>query len=133
MTPKYRFFLQIGEDGTKQTVRPNYKDDLTLDYELETNQRFYRAKLSGKINFVRADYDIINDAPFDSEFFLYIEKSDDWGQTYNQYYKAKFMKTDCTFNDDDKLVTVQPETIDQYNDVLAGLEKEYNLDRKSVV
>lgn len=127
MTPKYRFFLQIGEDGTKQTVRPNYKDDLTLDYELETNQRFYRAKLSGKINFVRADYDIINDAPFDSEFFLYIEKSDDWGQTYNQYYKAKFMKTDCTFNDDDKLVTVQPETKDQYNDVLAGLEKEYNL------
>lgn len=127
MTPKYRFFLQIGEDGTKQTVYPNYKDDLTLDYELETNQRFYRAKLSGKINFVRADYDIINDAPFDSEFFLYIEKSDDWGQTYNQYYKAKFMKTDCTFNDDDKLVTVQPETIDQYNDVLAGLEKEYNL------
>lgn len=127
MTPKYRFFLQIGEDGTKQTVRPNYKDDLTLDYELETNQRFYRAKLSGKINFVRADYDIINNAPFDSEFFLYIEKSDDWGQTYNQYYKAKFMKTNCTFNDDDKLVTVQPETIDQYNDVLAGLEKEYNL------
>lgn len=127
MTPKYRFFLQIGEDGTKQTVRPNYKDDLTLDYELETNQRFYRAKLSGKINFVRADYDIINNAPFDSEIFLYIEKSDDWGQTYNQYYKAKFMKTDCTFNDDDKLVTVQPETIDQYNDVLAGLEKEYNL------
>lgn len=127
MTPKYRFFLQIGEDGTKQTVCPNYKDDLTLDYELETNQMFYRAKLSGKINFVRADYDIINDAPFDSEFFLYIEKSDNWGQTYNQYYKAKFMKTDCTFNDDDKLVTVQPETIDQYNDVLAGLEKEYNL------
>lgn len=127
MTPKYRFFLQIGEDGTKQTVCPNYKDDLTLDYELETKQRFYRAKLSGKINFVRADYDIINDAPFDSEFFLYIEKSDDWGQTYNQYYKAKFMKTNCTFNDDDKLVTVQPETIDQYNDVLAGLEKEYNL------
>ena len=127
MTPKYRFFLQIGQDGTKQAVSPNYKDDLALDYELETNQKFYRAKLSGKINFVRADYDIINDAPFDSEFFLYIEKSDNWGQTYSQYYKAKFMKTDCTFNDDDKLVTVQPETTDQYDDVLAGLEKEYNL------
>lgn len=127
MTPKYRFYLQIGEDGEKQVVNPNYKDDLALDYELETNQRFYRAKLSGKINFVRADYNIINDAPFDSEFFLYIEKSDDWGQTYNQYYKAMFMKTDCTFNDDDKLVTVQPKTTDEYNNVLAGLEKEYNL------
>lgn len=127
MTPKYRFFLQIGDGGTKQSVNPNYKDDLTLDYELETNQRFYRAKLSGKINFVRADYDIINDAPFNSEFFLYIEKSNDWGQTYSQYYKAKFMKTDCTFNDDDKLVTVQPEATDQYDNVLSGIENEYNL------
>lgn len=59
--------------------------------------------------------------------FPIYRKSDDWGQTYNQYYKAKFMKTDCTFNDDDKLVTVQPKTTDQYDDVLAGLEKEYNL------
>lgn len=127
MTPKYRFFLQIGEGGEKQAVNPDYKDDLSLDYELETSQRFYRAKLSGKITFVRGDYDIINNAPFESEFYFYIEKSDDWGQTYNQYYKAKFMKTDCTINDDDKLITVQPETIDEYNDVLAGLEKEYNL------
>ena len=127
MTPKYRFFLQIGDGGTKQAVNPNNKDDLSLDYELETNQKFYRAKLSGKINFVRADYEIINNAPFDSVFFLYIEKSDDWGQTYNEYYKAKFMKTDCTINDDDKIITVQPETTDQYDDVLAGLEKEYNL------
>lgn len=54
MTPKYKFYLRIGEDGEKQVVNPNYKDDLALDYELETNQRFYRAKLSGKINFVRA-------------------------------------------------------------------------------
>lgn len=127
MTPKYRFYLQKGEDGDKQAVNPIYKDDLSLDYELETNQRFYRAKLSGKLNFVRSDYDLIDSAPFDTEFFLYIEKSDDWGQTYSQYHKAKFMKTDCTFNDDDKLVTVQPETADEYNDVLAGLEKEYNL------
>ena len=127
MTPKYKFYLQKGEDGDKQAVNPIYKDDLSLDYELETNQRFYRAKLSGKLNFVRSDYDFIDSAPFDTEFFLYIEKSDDWGQTYNQYYKAKFMKTDCTFNDDDKLVTVQPETADEYNDVLAGIEKEYNL------
>lgn len=37
------------------------------------------------------------------------------------------MKTDCTFNDDDKTVEVQPETVDEYNNVLAGLEKEYNL------
>ena len=43
-----------------QTVHPIYKDDLAKEYELETNQRFYRAKLSGKITFVRDDYDYIN-------------------------------------------------------------------------
>lgn len=127
MNPIYRFFLQIGENGEKNAVSPNYKDDLSLDYELESNQKFYRAKLSGKISFVRNDFELINNAPFESEFFLYIEKSDDSGITFNEYYKAKFMKTDCTFNLDDKLISVQPETIDQYNDVLAGIEKEYNL------
>lgn len=37
------------------------------------------------------------------------------------------MKTDCEWNDDDKKCTVQPDALDEYNDVLAGLDKEYNL------
>lgn len=127
MTPKYRFLLQIGEDGTKQTVRPNYKDDLTLDYELETNQMFYRKKLSGKLSFLRNDYEIINNAEFETTFYIYIEASNDYGETYSEIFKGKFHKTDCTINDDDKIITVQPEVDDQYNNVLAGMEKEYNL------
>lgn len=110
-----------------QTVHPIYKDDLAKEYELETNQRFYRAKLSGKITFVRDDYDYINNQSFDNEFLYCIEKSDDGGRTWYQYFQGKFMKTDCTFTDYDKKVVVQPDAIDDYNDVLAGLEKEYNL------
>lgn len=110
-----------------QTVHPIYKDDLAKEYELETNQRFYRAKLSGKITFVRDDYDYINRQSFDNEFLYCVEKSDDGGRTWFQYFQGKFMKTDCTFTDYDKKVVVQPDVIDDYNDVLAGLEKEYNL------
>lgn len=110
-----------------QTVHPIYKDDLAKEYELETNQRFYRAKLSGKITFVRDDYDYINRQSFDNEFLYCIEKSDDGGRTWFQYFQGKFMKTDCTFTDYDKKVVVQPDAIDDYNDVLAGLEKEYDL------
>lgn len=108
-------------------VHPNYKDDLAKEYELETNQRFYRAKLSGKLSFIRDDYDYINNKPFDTTFLLLIEKSNDGGKTWTSYYSGQFMKTDCTFIDYDKKVTLQPDTIDEYNDVLAGLEKEYNL------
>lgn len=110
-----------------QPCRPIYKDDLAKEYELETNQRFYRAKLSGKITFVRDDYDYINSQSFDNEFLYCIEKSDDGGRTWFQYFQGKFMKTDCTFTDYDRKVVVQPEANDDYNDVLAGLEKEYNL------
>lgn len=83
-------------------VKPIYKDDLAKEYELETNQRFYRAKLSGKITFVRDDYDYINAQSFDTEFLYCIEKSDDGGFTWLQYFQGKFMKTDCTFTDYDK-------------------------------
>ena len=127
MNPKYRFFLQLNGGGEKIAANPVFADDMTLDYELESNQRFYRAKLSGKFSFVRQDFATIMEAAFDTVYYFYIEKSDDWGQTWTQYYKSMFMRTDCTINDDDQVVTIQPNPIDQYNDVLAGLEKEYNL------
>lgn len=125
-------YLRLGSETAQNLVygrkaKPVYKDDLAKEYELETNQRFYRAKLSGKLSFIRDDYDYINNKPFDNEFLYSIEKSNDGGRTWSQYYQGKFMKTDCTFIDYDKKVTVQPDVIDEYNDVLAGLEKEYNL------
>ena len=110
-----------------RATRPVYKDDLAKEYELETNQRFYRAKLSGKISFIRDDYDFIRSQPFATKFVTLIYQSDDLGQTWFEYFRGKFMNTDCEFNDDDKKVQLQPDVMDEYNDTLAGLEKEYNL------
>lgn len=125
-------YVRLGTETAQNLVfgrkaTPVYKDDLAKEYELETNQRFYRAKLSGKISFIRDDYDFINTRPFDYEFLYGIDKSNDGGKTWVPYFSGKFMKTDCIFVDYDKKVTVQPDTIDDYNEVLAGLEKEYNL------
>lgn len=113
---------------TSRACNPVYKDDLAKEFELETNQRFYRTKLSGKISFIRDDYDYINNQPFETQFQLLIRKSNDGGRTWGQnYFKGKFFKTDCEFDADNKKCTVQPDPLDDYNDVLAGLEKEYNL------
>lgn len=108
-------------------VAPTYKDDLAKEYELETNQRFYRAKLSGKVSFIRDDYDYIRAQSFSTKFIVIVFKSNDGGQTWYDYFRGKFMNTDCEFDDDNKKVQLQLETLDDYNDTLAGLEKEYNL------
>lgn len=121
----YRFY--IGINGEKTQVYPIYKDDLSLDYELESNQRFYRKKISGKLSFVRNDFALINSAAFNTEFKFTIEHSNDFGLTFREIYKGKFYKTDCTIDEDNEKIEVQPSVDDEYNKVLAGLEKEYNL------
>ena len=125
MNPIYKFELTIGE--TTERCYPIYKDDLSKDYELQSNQQFFRAKLSGKLTFQSLDYNRIIAAAFDTQFLLEIFISYDAGQTWASYWKGTFWKTDCTFDGDAQTVTVTPSVNDQYTDVLAGMEKEYNL------
>ena len=106
---------------------PVYKDDLAKDFEKESNQEFFRAKLSGKLTFQSLDYDFIVAQPFDFQFVLEIFISYNAGQTWTSYWRGTFWKTDCEFDNDAKTVVVQPTVWDQYNDVLAGMDKEYNL------
>ena len=125
MNPIYKFALIVGETETQ--VFPNYKDDISKDYKLESNQRFYRAELSGKMTFQKSDFDYIDDQDFETVFVFVIYKSNDNGGVWTEYWRGKFTKTDCKFDDDNKTCEVQPETLDEYVNVLAGLEKEYNL------
>ena len=124
---QYRFIIQYGENSEQREVHPTYKNDLSKEYELESNQQFFRQKLSGKLAFIRDDYDFLNQQDFNTEFILLLQESKDGGKTWNDFYRGKFMKTDCTWNDDDKKCEVNPNVYDEYSDVIAGLDKEYNL------
>lgn len=120
MNPRYSFRL----NGTQSF--PVY-GNISKDFDKESNQEFFRAKLSGKLNFIGADYDYIVAQDFDFEFLVDIYISYDNGATASLYWSGKFYKTDCEFDNDSKTVTVTPTVLDKYNDVLAGIEKEYNL------
>lgn len=121
MNPIYKFTINGIE------VHPIYKDDLAKEWEMENSQRFYRAKLSGKLTFVGPDFDTLNAASFETEFLFNIDISTDLGLSWNSFFKGKFMKTDAEWNLTDRSVSVQPQTVDEYESVLAGMEKEYNL------
>ena len=126
MNPIYRFFV----NGVQMT--PNYNTNVTKDYELERGQRFYREKLSGKFTFQGRDYHFLNAQPFETDFIFVCEISYDNGQTWSNYSNGIFHKTDCTWNSDNQTCIVQPEPRDQYNDVLAGIEMEYDLVRLNI-
>lgn len=121
MLIKYRFSIN------GHYVNPSYKDDLAKDYALEPQQRFYRADLSGALKFMRDDFDWIMDQPFDTEYVVLLEKSNDGGLTWANYYTGVFFQADCQIDLDTKKIEVKLDTKDQYNEVLAGLEKEYDL------
>lgn len=125
MNPIYKFELSDG-NTTKQAF-PVYKDDLAKDFEKESGQEFFRAKLSGKLNFVSDDYSFIKTNGINTQFVVAIFISYDLGANWTQYWRGTFWKTDCDFDEDSEQVTVNPTVWDQYNDVLAGMDKEYNL------
>ena len=125
MNPIYKFELTAG--NTTQRAFPIYKDDLAKDFEKESNQEFFRAKLSGKLTFQSDDYTFIVSKAFDTQFVLEIFISYNAGQSWTSYWRGTFWKTDCEFDGDAETVIVQPTVWDQYNDVLAGMDKEYNL------
>lgn len=126
MNPIYKFTL-AANNGDEQQAFPIYRDDLSKDYELQTNEEFYRAKLSGKLTFVHTDFDFIANQTFDTKFWVRIYISYDAGGTWTLYWSGNFWKTDCRFDQDNKNVTLTPEVVDEYTDVLAGMEKEFNL------
>ena len=125
MNPIYKFQLSAG--SATQQAYPIYKDDLAKDFEKESNQQFFRAKLSGKLTFERNDYTFIVSKAFDTQFVLEISISYNAGRAWTSYWRGTFWKTDCEFDNDTQTVIVQPTVIDQYSDVLAGIDKEYNL------
>ena len=108
-------------------LNPIWGNDLSIDYTKESQQQFFRRKLTGKLTFVREDYDYIKGKSVEEKFVITIYKSDDNGETWGKYWNGYFCWPDCEFNEDDKYIKVTPSTEDVYTGVVAALEKEYNL------
>ncbi len=125
MNPIYKFILSA--NGNAIVARPVFPDSLGIDYSLEQGQRFFRGALSGKLTFEGPDYAFIVGEVFDTQFDLSVEISYDNGGTWAQYWAGRFWKTDCEFNEDDQTVIVTTKVRDRYSDILAGMDKEFDL------
>lgn len=110
-------------------VYPIYGDDLVKEFEKVSDEQCFRENLKGDLTFVKDDYEWIMARPFDYKFEISLFISYDGGEFWSRYWDGFFYKTDCKFDEDDENVVVTPSSRDRYSDLLAGLEKEYDLIR----
>lgn len=124
---KYKFYIRKNQQtATATEIHPVWKDDLSMDYAMESQQWFHRKQLSGSIDLLGSDYDLIMAENFGTQFFLEIRTSAD-GTNWNSYWMGRFTLTDCVVNVDDKILTVKANVVDRYSAILDGMEKEFDL------
>lgn len=119
----YKFFIKI--EGVETEVSPLLPDGTFKDWDLESGEVFFREKINQKFKFLRLDFDLINDQPFETKFDFRISFNP--GVEIANYYQGYFFKTDCTFDQDARRVEVDITPADGYEEILTGLDKEFNL------
>lgn len=126
---KYSFLLESILDNTTEscTANPVWSDGMSKDYARQDGEMFFRATLSGSLKFIRDDYDFIMSKAFDTEFRVTIKETKDGGKTWTSFWKGRFWRTDCEINEDDKIITVELEVMDEYTDILEGIDNEFDL------
>lgn len=119
----YQWTLQIGT-ATGWVAYPIF-GEMKFKTQKESGEEYYRTSLSSALTFVGSDFTRIYSADIEDEIKVILQVADNTTQVWS--WNGKFYKTDCVFNVDNRTCEVTPETIDPYTDLLAGIEKEYDL------
>lgn len=125
MYPIYKFLLTAS--GTTRRSYPVYGEGLQKEWTLEGGERFFRERLSGDLTFEGEDYTFIRGYLFGTVFSLTMQISQDAGDSWTDYWAGEFTLADCTVNEDDETITVQPSPVDKYAALLDGIEKEFDI------
>lgn len=106
-------------------VTPHYKE-LKKKYAKENEQWFFRQTLDGKITLFGDDFGHIYNANVNDKFMFYIYKQN--GQDgWDEYFKAKFSKTDCKFDFVKASCELKLSALDRYTDLINKYDNTYDL------
>lgn len=125
--PVYKWTWHTNSNNTEQPIFPLYSNSLQKVWEKSDGRKFFRHKLDGKIKFLNSDFDTFDAMPVDTKFFITLYISYDKAQTWETYQECYWYKTDGEWNYDDKIVTVSLQSVDEYEQILSGIDNEYNL------
>lgn len=120
--PVYRWTLELGVDS--RDASPIYEQAVSIVKEQEQGEVFFRSKISGALNFVRADYTFIMGAGMEDEIRVILEE---FTGTWDLVFYGYFHLTDCEIDEDNHRVTVTPTPLDEYESVVNALDREFDL------
>ena len=130
----YRFYCTINSIETE--VFPLNFNSVSLVYEREDKQIFFRINFKGKLVFIDRQIDGITDytyfknietiTPCD-EISLLIKRSCDRGKTYVDYWNGYFSANDGEWDLDNCIVSFEPKTDDNYRCIIENEEAEINI------
>ena len=112
---------------TARQAYPIFNDDLKKEWKKESKQAFFRQSLKGKLKFVKDDYAYIMSSSLGSYHCVRIERSMDNGATWELFFEGYFRRTDARIVPEDNLIEVQLNTLDLYEAILNGQDKEFDL------
>ena len=121
------FRFRLGQALTLTEVNPFYDSGMNKEFNLESDQRFFRESLTSKLTFVKADYEFIMNKPFAHQFIIHIDKLQSDGTYLTDWFVGEFTKTDCDFDEDKETIEVTPKPFDKYKQVVDSMNKEFNL------
>lgn len=121
---KYKYLFQI--DGID--VYPIWGSDTSLSYEKPDDQVFARIGIDGKFILThgkRSDFNRVWANELNHEFTFRMQYIVDG--VVEQEINGTFFKTDCSFDEDRKVATIEISTTDDYKKILDAMDKEYDL------
>ena len=119
------FYISNPANGNSRTAHPIYADGFGFVSERESGQIFTRTKLSDRLTFTAEDFVFIMSQAFDSVIAVDIDVIN--AGVIEMQWHGNFARTDCTINEVDKVLSVTPEVVDDYTDILDVLDREFNL------
>jgi len=121
-----RYNVNAGTYGNYTDLHPIYGDKCTIKHSMPDEERYYKESFNGTLKFVRDDYTWIMSTINSVTRFNTVYELELWTQT-QKVTTLKFVITDCDIDEDNGIISVKPTTKTRYDELLAGLDREFNL------
>jgi len=125
---RFSTILNSYEDNDWVTLHPVYSDNTAIVSKKDKSEWYYRKSLNGELDFLKSDFEwVLDTGGHYATLPNYVRYDVRLKEGSSVILNLSFNFTDCKVDVDNRRITVTPETKDDYTEILAGIDEEFNL------